>query len=150
MSAESDPELREALTFALRELKRVDRLRSEIEAALRRRGIAERMIVEVVQELDRWGFVDDERVVTDRVESLRRRKLGPQRIAARLEAQGIDAGTLAAVPISDQVDAMLELLAKRPGDEPPARAARFLSARGYDEEAIEEVLRRRYPDLSEL
>lgn len=150
MSAEFDPELREVLTLALRELERADRLRSEIESALRRKGFAEPAISGAMKQLERWGFVDDHRVVTDRVESLRRRKLGPQRILAKLEAQGIEAEGLVAVPIEEQVDEMSALLDKRPAGDPLAKAARYLAGRGYDEEAIEEVLRRRYPDLSEI
>jgi len=150
VSVESDPELRKALTLALRELERSDRLRSEIESALHRKGIAEPAIARAMSQLERWGFVDDHRVVTDRVESLRRRKLGPQRILARLEAQGIEAAGLVTVPLEEQIEEMRALLAKRPAGDPPAKAARYLAGRGYDEEAIEEVLRRSYPDLSEI
>ena len=114
----------------------------EVEAALKR--------------LSELGYVDDRRLAFDRAEDALANGRGPELIAERLSKAGIDppivAEALAA--LSSRVEqACLDLLRARLGQAPDARALvrarRLALGRGFDEELVESLLRRHWPQALE-
>jgi regulatory protein len=114
----------------------------EVEAALKR--------------LSELGYLEDRRLAFDRAEDALANGRGPQLIAERLTKAGIDppivAEALAA--LSSRVEqACLDLLRARLGQAPDGRALvrarRLALGRGFDEEMVESLLRKHWPQALE-
>ncbi|HRI43180.1 MAG TPA: RecX family transcriptional regulator [Fimbriimonadaceae bacterium] len=149
MKREEDSGYAKALLVALRSIRQADRLRAEVEQRLLARGFAPDTVVAVLAQLGVWGFLDDGRTVDERVTQMRRRRMGRARIAAALVERGASedqvAARLASVSEQDEIQAALELLDRRRGDD-AAKAGRFLAGRGFEEDTVREVLARKFPD----
>lgn len=153
MRPTADPGFNAALLVALGELRKADRLEAEIEHTLAGRGYDLDTVAGVVERLKSWRFLDDRRTVDDRVSYGRQRKLGRARIAVELVEKGAPqeevAQRLSEISDESEIELAVELLAKKPRAKPP-QAARFLAYRGFDEETIEAVLARVYPDMEAM
>lgn len=146
----SDPTQR-ALELAYRQLGRRDRTESELRGHLEDRGVAATCIAEVVRTLVAGGHLDDARYARRFAED--RRSLdqwGPERIARRLIAAGVDPdlvdATIADFDAQAELDAALALLRRRydaPLRNPAARrrALGVLVRRGYGLEAALDAIR---------
>jgi regulatory protein len=76
---------------ALRALRAADRSRAELDARLERRGIDADERQRTLDELERLGYVDDERTAALRAERLAERGYGDAYIRADLEQRGLPA-----------------------------------------------------------
>lgn len=142
---------REALRLVRRELRRAEALRTAGLALrsrdLSRRRLAERLArsvppqaaAESIATLERAGLVDDERVAGARAAALADRGWGDQAIRHRLRAEAFDEAV-----VGEAVDGLepererARRLIERRG--PGPRTARYLSGRGFGEDAVEAAL----------
>jgi SOS response regulatory protein OraA/RecX len=84
---------------ALRALRAADRSRSELDARLEQRGFDGDERQRALDELERLGYLDDERTAVARAERLADRGYGDAYIRADLESRGLSAEAgLAAIP----------------------------------------------------
>jgi len=74
---------------ALRALRAADRSRAELEERLERRGFDESERQQALDELERLGYLDDERTASLRAERLAERGYGDAYIRADLEQRGL-------------------------------------------------------------
>ena len=144
---------RPALRLVRRELRRAEALRAATRALrardLSRRRLAERLAgsdiapaaaVETLETLTRAGLVDDARVARNRATSLAERGYGDGAIRHRLAAEGVPPEVVEeAVSALEAEGERAARLVQRRGGGP--RTARWLSARGFAEEAVEAALR---------
>jgi SOS response regulatory protein OraA/RecX len=142
---------REALRLVRRELRRAEALRTAGLALrsrdLSRRRLAERLArsvpppaaAESIATLERAGLVDDERVAGTRAAALADRGWGDEAIRHRLRAEAFDEAV-----VGEAVDGLetererARRLIERRG--PGPRTARYLSGRGFGEDAVEAAL----------
>jgi regulatory protein len=124
------------------------RSRAELERRLAQWQVPEPRAQLVLAKLERAGLLDDTRLADALSDSLRRRGHGSLRVAHDLERLGVDhdvaAPALADHAASDAGGA-LRLLARRFGPPPydhatTRRAAGLLARRGFDQEAVSQVL----------
>ncbi len=80
-----------AENVALRALRAADRSRAELEARLAQRGFDESERQHALDELERLGYLDDERTAALRAERLAERGYGDAYIRADLEQRGLAA-----------------------------------------------------------
>jgi regulatory protein len=85
---------------ALRALRAADRSRAELDIRLERRGFDGEARRQTLDELERLGYLDDERTAALRAERLAERGYGDAYIRADLESRGlpVEAGLSALVP----------------------------------------------------
>jgi SOS response regulatory protein OraA/RecX len=81
---------KEALDVALRALRAADRSRAELDERLARKGHGEEQRREALDELERLGYLDDERTASLRAARLAERGYGDAHIRADLERRGLD------------------------------------------------------------
>jgi SOS response regulatory protein OraA/RecX len=142
---------REALRLVRCELRRAEALRTAGLALrsrdLSRRRLAERLArsvpppaaAESIATLERAGLVDDERVAGTRAAALADRGWGDEAIRHRLRAEAFDEAV-----VGEAVDGLepererARRLIERRG--PGPRTARYLSGRGFGEDAVEAAL----------
>jgi regulatory protein len=74
---------------ALRALRAADRSRSELDARLEQRGFAADDRRQALDDLERLGYLDDERTAEARAQRLAERGYGDVYIRADLEARGL-------------------------------------------------------------
>jgi regulatory protein len=87
-----------ALDVALRSLRAADRSRAELDERLRAKGFGEEERDGALDELERLGYLDDERTAAERARRLAERGYGDAYIEADLERRGLPtAGALAAL-----------------------------------------------------
>jgi SOS response regulatory protein OraA/RecX len=137
---------------ALEELQKADRLKAEVKHTLANRGIPPEVVESVLDRLTAWRFLDDPRTVDGRVSRMRRRRLGRARIAAELVQRGAPEDEVASRlnEITDESEIELAAsLIREKGKDSPAKAGRFLSNRGFDEETIDSALQRVFHDLED-
>lgn len=128
----------EALATAGRALARRDLSLAGVEDRLSRARVAPPARAAAVAALERAGIVDDERFARGRALSLAERGWGDAAIAARLEAEGVAAGQVAAGldELPDEGTRAVQLvtgLERR-------KAWALLARRGFGEEAIERAI----------
>lgn len=81
---------RKAREYALRLLAMSDRTVKELEAKLRGKGFPEEVVVEVLAEMMRLGYVNDEKLAAGFAEGCaERRGIGPHRVRAELSRRGV-------------------------------------------------------------
>ncbi|HMI28238.1 MAG TPA: RecX family transcriptional regulator [Gaiellaceae bacterium] len=142
---------REALRLVRRELRRAEALRTAGLALrsrdLSRRRLAERLArsvppqaaAESIATLERAGLVDDERVACTRAAALADRGWGDEAIRHRLRAEAFDEAVVGeAVEGLEPERERARRLIERRG--PGPRTARYLSGRGFGEDAVEAAL----------
>jgi regulatory protein len=148
-----DPEarLQHALELAYRYLGRRDRTVAEVRAQLERKAVDELTAAAVIEELERQGYLDDERFAQRFTED--RRTLdawGDERIERRLAAAGISPETTAAAlgvrAEGEARQAAVDLLERRIRERPTSdrereRALGLLVRRGYDLDLAYEAVR---------
>lgn len=149
MKPEADHGLNAALLVALGELRKADRLETELERMLEGRGFEPMTIAAALSRLKTWRFLDDRRTVDEKVSQMRRRRIGRARIALELGKRGAPAdeleNQLAQISDESEIELAVELLAKRPKSK-PAQAGRFLAQRGFDDDTIEAAITRVFPE----
>jgi regulatory protein len=159
--------LRELQTIAAREaaiglLARRERSRAELRTALKRKGIDDSIIAEVMGKIEKEGLQSDERFANAWVGT--RRRLSPRGRAAlafELKQKGIGdteaADALAKYKSGDEREAIRELIAvrverfkgtKEDKEKFKHRLLAFLSRRGFAYDDIRSVLHRDFPQWS--
>ena len=143
----------EALALALRYLRAAERTEAELRAHLTGKGVSEAEVNRVVAAMLARRFVSDERVAEREVELAKgARKVGKEKAKARLLHRGtpeeVVEKAVAGYEQSEEADNALSLLRTKfkPTDD-PARAARFLLARGFGEETVRAALEQTFPGI---
>jgi len=143
----------DALIAALKLLEKRDYLAEELREALERRGCDGAQITHALDCVERWGFIDDQRVARS-VAERQSRRYGKERILAELEAKGASEQVRAAIEKrfthTDQIAKAKTMLAvKKFTPDERAKAARFLAGRGFSEEVIESIIEADFKEPSE-
>jgi len=130
---------------------RAERTADELVRHLVMRGIEPEDAQAVVTRLVELGYIADERVAGEAVQAAREGKpVGREKVRAKLLQRGIDEGVVehavGGLDHSSEVERALALATKLGTAAGPAKTARYLAARGFDEEAVRDVLERLYPD----
>jgi SOS response regulatory protein OraA/RecX len=109
---------------ALRALRAADRSRSELDARLEQRGFDGDERQRALDELERLGYLDDERTAVARAERLADRGYGDAYIRADLESRGLsaEAGLAAISPENERASRFA------------GRGAAWLARRGFARE----------------
>ena len=134
----------EAMQVALRLVARRDHAAAEIRLALERHGFGKRIVRQVLQRLRELGYINDRKFAAERVERLLERGFGAERIRIDLERCGIEAKTIEAVMPDRREERRRAraLVEERFGGSLGGRrrmqAVRWLAARGFREEILEE------------
>lgn len=140
----ADPsDVSQALERASGYLARRPLLVEELRARLLRTGFTEDATSRAVEQLQQWGYLDDEKVLEARAERAARPKdRGVLRLASVLHESGVsedDALSKAAVHLPPEVERerVRYFLEQRFADrQNPGKAARMLASRGFSEEVI--------------
>ncbi len=134
---------------AVRLLAGREHSRGELGRKLAGRGYPPPLIDEVLESLERRGWLSEHRYAESYIASRRRKGYGPLRIRAELRERGV-----ASAVIDDQLDdsaaawsvLMAEVAERRFGSDPAcdrreqARRGRFLQQRGFSPEMIRQLL----------
>lgn len=146
MPRKHDLSLQGALGRIAEWLERKELTRHEVRLRLENIGYADPVIDEAIERAGAYAWLDDERAAGRIAEIGRSTRLeGKAKIRQRMEMRGI------AEPVAEQVlepitseseyEIALAAIQKRNLDRTEyAKAARFLMARGFDEEVVEQVL----------
>jgi len=131
-----DDERRRALDRSIRALARRDHSAARLRAKLDRAGISPTAQTDVVETLERVGYVDDERFARDRAAQLAERGYGDGWIRGDLEAQGVGRELVdpAVTSLQPEYDRAAREAARAGGG---LRSARMLARRGFSEETLE-------------
>ncbi len=126
---------RSSVETALRALRARDRSAAELDRRLSARGAGADERREVLERLERVGYVDDERFAHGRAAALAARGSGDALIRDDLERRGVATETIdAAVADLEPESARAERIVAKHGRS--AKTARQLAARGFDEDAV--------------
>ena len=127
-----------ALATATRALRRRDHARAELDGKLAARGIAPAGRAEALAALERARLLEDGRFAAGRAEALAARGYGDAAIRADLEARGVDAEAIgdALAGLAPEPERAEAAAGGRTG----AAAARYLSRRGFGEDALEALV----------
>jgi SOS response regulatory protein OraA/RecX len=135
----------EALSWAVRALRRRDFSRRSLEDRLRGAGLTAEECTAALATLERAGLLDDARFAAARAASLAERGYGDEAIRWTLETEGVDADlahrSIASLP--PERDRVAVVVERRGGG--PATAA-YLARRGFAEDAVAGVLGVATPD----
>ncbi len=126
----------EALDAAGKALSHRDRSTAELEARLERRGVRPSDRAAAVETMARLGYVDDERMATDRARSMASRGFGDEAIRFDLEGRGIETELIAAAieHLAPEAERARAIVARSDSD---IKAARNLAAKGFSPETVE-------------
>jgi regulatory protein len=126
----------EALAAAARALARRDYSERGLRDRLRRAGIEDDELDDVIDELRRVGLLDDERFAGRRAKALAERGKGDRAIRFDLRRQGVGAELVeaAVAELEPERDRAAGIVARR-GKGP--KTARLLTSRGFDREAVD-------------
>lgn len=124
-----------AVDAALRALRARDRSVAELDERLSARGATPAARRDVLELLQRVGYVDDERFARGRASALAERGSGNALIRHDLEQRGVAGATIEAAlaELEPERARAVRIVAKRG---PGAKTARHLAARGFDEDAV--------------
>jgi regulatory protein len=131
----------DAFELALRALNAHDRSTAELDARLERRGIPADERGQVLERLERLGYLEDGRVARARAEQLAARGSGDALIRDDLERRGIGAELVedAIAALDPERERAARLVAERGRS---ARTARYLASRGFGEDAVAALVAR--------
>jgi regulatory protein len=125
----------DAFETALRALRSRDRTVAELAVRLERGGVGEEERTDVLERLDRAGYVDDGRFARRRAAELAGRGCGDALIRDDLERRGIAAELVEnAIESLDPEARRVARIVERRGRN--AKTVRYLAARGFGEEAL--------------
>jgi len=125
----------QAVEAALRALRARDRTAAELDERLNARGAGPAERREVLELLERVGYVDDRRFADTRAAALAARGSGDALIRDDLERRGVAAETIdAALAGLEPEHVRAERVVATRGRS--AKTARHLAARGFDEDAV--------------
>jgi regulatory protein len=129
----------EALSWAVRALRRRDLSRVSLEERLQGAGLNAEERLAALATLERAGLVDDARFALARAASLAERGYGDEAIRWTLEREGVDAElarrSIASLPPEQsRVAAVVERRGRGPA------TAAYLARRGFAEDAVADVL----------
>ena len=129
----------ETLAAAGRVLRHRDHSARELDRKLAHRGASAAERVSALETLERAGLVDDVRFAAERARILAERGWGDAAVRADLERQGVAAEVVAEAiqALEPERERAARLAARRGGG---VRAARWLAARGFDADALEEMI----------
>ncbi|MCR4403284.1 MAG: recombination regulator RecX [Firmicutes bacterium] len=148
---------RKAREYALRLLAMSDRTVKELEERLRAKGFPEEVVVEIVRDMTRLEYLDDEKLAVRFAEGCaERRGIGPMRVRAELSRRGVpdsliehalrlafDADRESAIALAS-ARTWLERHGPSSGEDLGAAKRRlcgFLVRRGFSLEVVERALR---------
>lgn len=142
--------LNKARAIAMKLLARREHSRMELDIKLRQRRCEKGVIVTVLDEFEREGWLDDARFADIYARQRREAGYGPLRIQAELQQRGIEAvpPSLAAFPEAEWRQMALQARVRRFGRgivedwNERGRQGRFLAQRGYSMEQIDFALTR--------
>jgi regulatory protein len=131
----------DAVETALRALRFRDRSAAELDERLERRGVGEQERTEVLETLERVGYVDDGRYARLRAEQLASRGSGDALIRHDLESRGVASGLVdaALAELEPERERAERLVAMRGAS---AVTARYLAGRGFDEDTVADLVAR--------
>jgi SOS response regulatory protein OraA/RecX len=131
--------VKSAVEIAARALARRDRSESDLTRILIAKGVPEAEASAAVDTLRRVGAVDDGRFAGATAEALAARGFGDAAIIVRLQREGIptDAVHDAVSQLQPEFERAAALAAARPAG---GRTARWLAARGFSADSVEQVL----------
>lgn len=142
MSDLSDP----ALSAALKFLKLAERTESELKTHLESKGFRKEDIDRVVAMMLTKRFVSDERVVEREIELAKGpRKIGREKLAARLESKGLSVDASSAYTLQEETENAIAVIRSRSLTD-RQKAGRVLVSRGYSEEALIIALDKEFGD----
>jgi regulatory protein len=125
----------DAFETALRALRSRDQSVAELARRLEGRGVGEEERADVLERLDRAGYVDDGRLSRRRAAELAGRGSGDALIRDDLERRGIAAELVeAAIESIEPESQRVARIVERRGRS--AKTVRYLAARGFGEEAL--------------
>ncbi len=134
MPAGDDP-----LEVAARALSRRDRSRRDVDERLQRAGVDDDARTETLEQLERIGYLDENRFAASRAATLAGRGQGDAAIRADLEAQGLEHERIeAALATLEPEDERAAALVERLGAS--VRTANQLLRKGFAPELVEELL----------
>lgn len=136
MTADGAPTERDPIDLAARALQHRDRSRRELDGRLARAGVGDEERADALDLLERVGYVNDARFAAARAEALAGRGYGDEAIRHDLEAQGIDAESVAGAilglePERERARALVQRLGRS------VRTAQQLARKGFAEESLE-------------
>lgn len=141
-----------AKQLAVKWLAASDKTEAELRTRLEQRGFSDDEITSALRDLAQGRWLDDQRVLERETEkSIHQPGIGREKARHALLKRGLDeeavdrsldawSGDEEAVKAEQLLDAKLK------PEDPPAKAARILAARGFSEDAIRAALERRFPD----
>lgn len=144
-------EQRSAWDTALKWLERADRSESELSKYLVSKGYSEAEIYEVLLKVKKFNYINDHNLKARLEDALTDQLAGPLKIQKNLISRGLDA-ELENPPGSHQALLLLKKKytsiqsSQNPKD--VARAARFLAAKGYNEEDVEKAIHSFFTQMS--
>jgi regulatory protein len=125
----------QAVEAALRALRARDRSAAELDERLDARGAGPAERREVLELLERVGYVDDRRFAAGRAAALAARGSGDALIRDDLERRGVAAETIeAALAGLEPESVRAERIVAARGRS--AKTARYLAGRGFEEDAV--------------
>jgi regulatory protein len=113
--------------------------RDELQRKLARGGDTD-IAAEVIDDLARMGYVDDERYAAALAEHRLARGWGPARIEHDLAGSGVPEAIVNAAIAALDRETVREAATRAIGDRVGAAAARRLAARGFDEDVADDLL----------
>jgi regulatory protein len=133
------PAREEPVEQALRALGVRDRTAAELDARLERRGVGSAEREDVLETLDRLGYLDDGRFARSRAKELADRGSGDSLIRHDLESRGVsaeltDAAIGELLPERERARQLVEARGATP------KTARYLASRGFGEDALEGIV----------
>lgn len=145
-----------AKSYAVWLLSQQARTEKEIRDRLEKKGCDEETVLEVMEALRRWGYLDDAGLAARWAES-RGRTRGKRALAFELRKKGVAdetvKDTLEARTEEDEAEACLRAAVRRVGERPKdtsreaqTRLAAFLQRRGFNWDAIRPALRTLYTE----
>ena len=138
-----------ARQFALQWLARREHSRQELQAKLIKKGCAEPVAAQALNDLEAENLLSDERFAESLLRARRDRGYGPLRILKDLREKGVAEDTITRwldVASHDWIEDLKRVRFKKYGDHKPrsyserAKQARFLQQRGFTFEQIRQVL----------
>lgn len=129
----------EALALATRALARREHSRRSLRERLRRAGVDEHELQDVLEELERVGLLDDTRFARERARVLAERGKGDAAIRFDLEGAGVGGADVddALAQIEPERERAERVVGRR-GSGPAT--ARLLAGRGFDEDVVAAVV----------